>query len=397
MELLTIVERLASFDHSAVRYDSKRCLLSRDKFAECEACLGICPTNAIQSGKPPRFDPKACSGCLACLPLCPSGAYDGDDAVHDLLNFAAHVERTQIELICQAHPHAQNGVSEEALGIRVRGCLAGLGSGTYLALAAMGVTKVTARLDACAECPWNTLKAQVEVQVENAKRLLSAWNKETFVQSVTELENAYQRPLQEAKNPPLSRRDLFVMLSRQGQLTLARAIENNEPFAEKQAGRGHHRLANAIAHLPAPEKNISLEGFGFGMVKVSEACTACGSCARFCPTGALGFDINEEVGTYSLAFAMQKCIDCGACLHVCADSAISLDPAPVLNQVFGSKEPLVLRRGGLSRCERCHACFAARPGVRLCPNCEFRQKNPFGSRLPPGFKMNTAGVWKEKR
>ena len=388
MEFLTVVERLAALDRSAVTYDPERCLHSHDKFNDCEACLGICPVEAIQLDKPPRFDAEACAGCLACLPLCPSGAYNADDSVHDLLNCTTHVESAQIELVCQAHPRAQNGVSEDAVGIRVRGCLAGLGSGTYLALAAMGLEKVTVRLDACSECPWSSLRGQVDVQVETARHLLSAWDKADFVQAVTELETTCERPLWDAQNPPLSRRDLFVMLSRQGQATLARALEKEGAPAGKQAGRGHRRLANAITHLPQPEVDLSLDGMGFGMLTVSEDCTACGSCARFCPTGAIEFEIDKEAGTYSLNFVPQQCIGCQACLHICADSAVSLDSAPALEQVFGSNEALTLRSGELSRCDRCHAYFAGRLDDHLCPNCEFRQKNPFGSRLPKEFQFS---------
>ena len=383
MEILSVMERLAALDRSAVTYDPERCIYSHDKFADCEACLGICPVNAIEPGKPPRFNADACSGCLACLPLCPSGAYNADDAVHDLLNCATHVESKQIELVCQAHSRADSGVSEGTVGIRVRGCLAGLGSGTYLALAAMGLEKVAVRLDVCSECPWKSLKGQIESQTEAARHVLSAWGKAGLVQTVTNLETICQHPLWDAKNPPLSRRDLFVMFSRQGQTTLARAIEKEGTPAEKQAGRGHRRIENAIAHLSNPNQDMPLEGMGFGMVNISQACTACGSCAHACPTGALEFEMDEDASTYSLGFTPQQCIGCHVCLHICADSAVSLDSAPLLNQVFGSKEPLILRSGGLSRCERCNAFFVARvDNNRLCPNCEFRLKNPFGSRLP---------------
>jgi ferredoxin len=392
MELLSVVERLEAIDRSAVSYDPQRCLHSHDKFVECEDCLGICPVEAIQPDKPPRFDSDACAGCLACLPLCPTGAYSADDAVRDLLNCVTHVESAQIELLCQANPRGQEGLSEESVGIRLRGCLAGLGSGTYLALAALGLDQVSVRLEACAKCPWGTLKEQVEKQVNTANRLLSASDKTSLVQVVTELDEGSQRPLWEAKNPPLSRRDLFMMLSRQGQTALARAIENEGAPASKQAGRGHLRLVNAIEHLTQTEagKNMSLAGLGFGMLAASETCTACGSCARLCPTGAIHFEMDQEASTYTLSFTPPKCIACQACLHVCADSALSLDSAPTLDQVFGAKEALVLRSGELSRCERCHVLFAARPGIHLCSLCEFRQKNPFGSRLPQGFNLSKA-------
>ncbi len=391
MGIFSAVEQLTT-DHSMVTYDSRRCLNAQSKFANCEACLQICPVNAIQAGRPPRFNPEICAGCMACLPLCPLGAYDADDAIPDLLDCAAHAEDAQVELVCHANPQAENGISENAVGIRINGCLAELGSGIYLSLIAMGIKDVTARLDACPECPWGTLKGQVEAQVKTANHLLSAWDKDGLVQAISELKKSPHRPLWDAKNPPLSRRDLFAMLTRQGRATLSRVMEKEKPSAGKQIGRGHLRLANAVMQMSSRQntKDISLDGLGFGMVTVSEACTACGSCARFCPTGTLDFRMDQDAQIYSLSFKPQACIGCQACSQVCVDSAISVDLAPSLNQVFGSKEPLVLQHGELSRCERCHAPFAARPGTRLCPNCEFRQKNPFGSRLPKGFNLPKA-------
>jgi Fe-S-cluster-containing hydrogenase component 2 len=130
---------------------------------------------AIQTGKPLRLETDLCASCLTCLPLCPTGAFSANDAVPDLLNCAAHVESRSLELICQMHPRADTGIAVEAVGVRLRGCLARLGSGTYLALAAVGVEHIAVRLDACAECPWASLGRRVEKQAQEAKLLLEGW------------------------------------------------------------------------------------------------------------------------------------------------------------------------------------------------------------------------------
>jgi coenzyme F420-reducing hydrogenase delta subunit/NAD-dependent dihydropyrimidine dehydrogenase PreA subunit len=43
----------------------------------CNACVPVCPTNAItmQNGKA-RIDPFQCAGCGACIPVCPQEAID---------------------------------------------------------------------------------------------------------------------------------------------------------------------------------------------------------------------------------------------------------------------------------------------------------------------------------
>jgi hypothetical protein len=46
-----------------------------------------------------------------------------------------------------------------------------------------------------------------------------------------------------------------------------------------------------------------------------------------------------------------------------------------------------LQEGELTICGRCRARFATREGKNLCPTCEFRRKNPFGSLFPKGLQQ----------
>lgn len=388
MNLLSTAERLAAIDRSAIVFDAARCLHSHDKFSDCAACLDICPVEAIRPGKPPRLESAVCASCLTCLPLCPSGAFSADDSLADLLNCAARVESGALELVCQAHPQTGTGLSAETTGLRVRGCLAGLGSGAYLALTALGVDQINLRLDACEDCEWKSLRERIAAQVGEAKILLSAWGKENSVQLVDALDDAVGRPLWDAKNPPMTRRDLFMTLSRQGQLALARAMEKHPSPAGKGVGRNRTRMIHAVAHLGELQHGeISLAGMDFAALTVNETCSACGACARICPTAALTFAADEKNFRFDLRFSSKECIACGACLHACSENAISVDHAPLAGQVWGQKEARTLIAGDLTRCDRCNILFAARSDIRLCPACEYRRQNPFGSRLPSGFML----------
>jgi hypothetical protein len=74
------------------------------------------------------------------------------------------------------------------------------------------------------------------------------------------------------------------------------------------------------------------------------------------------------------------------CAHVCAPDAIDIDTAPHISAVFGVPPTgVTLSTGELTRCQRCNTPIAARPGVTLCPTCEMRRKNPFGSIMPQGL------------
>jgi ferredoxin len=170
---------------------------------------------------------------------------------------------------------------------------------------------------------------------------------------------------------------------------MARAVTQDGATAAHRPSRERQRLTNAMAHLPtvppqASESSSLPIGSGFASVSISEECTACGVCARACPTGALQF-YQEGESHYRLMFAAQACIGCDVCCHVCMPGAVTVDAQPTFDAVFGPKAPLALREGDLIRCSRCHALTAARPGARLCPTCEFRRQNPFGSRPVPGL------------
>ena len=382
MSLLNAAERLASIDRSQIVLDAKYCLYSLDQYSECAACFNVCPVEAITIGKPPSLNAELCQSCLACIPACPVGAYRADDAVSNLLNCVTHVEDQSVELLCELHPQPETGSDSEAIGIQIHGCLAGLGSGAYLTLSTVGLTRIVSRTDTCHACKWQTLTPEIHRQVECANRFLSAWGKSNTVTCADEIESPVERVLWGAKNPPLSRRELFRMLARQGQITMARAMENGVTASTRQPGRDRLRFLSAISHLPAPAASeAALNDFGFATLTISESCTACGICAKACPTDALCFSKNEEEMTFSISFAVQKCIGCDLCGHVCQPDAITINHAPTFEQVFGTKEPTVVKAGPTVRCERCKTFMAARAGVRLCPLCEYRRTHPFGSML----------------
>jgi ferredoxin len=387
VSLFEAAERFAALDRSTVFYDKERCLHSQDRFSACEACFAICPVNAITPGKPPALDPENCQSCLACLTVCPVGAYTADDAVVSLLNAVTHLEGGVLEILCEKNQQASLGISEESVGIRVKGCLAGLGCGAYLSLSAFGLEHILVRMDACSACEWGTLQTQVEKQVKQAKQIQEAWGKSGSLNCVSELNSAVERPMWEAANPPLSRRDMFRMLAQQGKVTLARAIEDGQVSNNCGLGRDRLRILGAVAHMPAPQPDYtgSVIDIDFARVSISEACTACAVCGRACPTKALQFEVNENETEFTLKFSARQCMGCEMCMHVCAPSAVSVDHTPAFAQIF-SEETMILQEGNLVKCERCGIPMAARSNIHLCQLCEYRQAHPFGSVLLPGLK-----------
>jgi ferredoxin len=400
VNLLSAAEKLAELDRSQVRFDSASCLHALDRFSTCQACLGLCPVDAIQPGKPPTFDEETCQNCLACLPACPTGAFSADAAVGALLQCAARSEGATIEVACLQHHRLDHAPQDSTLAIQVRGCLAGLGTGAYVALAALGLERVYARLDACQDCPWGGLHSHITNQIAAANQWLQAWSGVAPIETISAatVQESASRPAWDAANPPLSRRDLFRLASRQGQVAVARSMEKHPDKPGKRPARARQRLLNALQHLDGPaDASASLAGLGFASLSVSEACTACQVCARACPTGALTFEQTDSTH-YSLAYDPRLCTGCMVCAHVCAPDAIVIDSSPHISSVFGVPPTgVTLSTGELTRCQRCNTPIAARPGVTLCPICEMRRKNPFGSIMPQGLAHRMSQKSDEER
>jgi ferredoxin len=388
LSLFSIAERFTALEHSALTLDKERCLHSQDRFSGCQACFAICPVKAITPGKPPSLSPEKCAKCLACLMVCPVGAYSSDDEVTTLLTAAKRLESGPLELLCERNPRPTLGVSQAGTAIRIKGCLAGLGSGAYLVLAVLGLDPILVRTDACSACEWATIPAQVQAQVSHARQLLEGWSKDSSLACVSALESPVERPFWEAGSPPLSRRDIFQSALRSGRATLARVVDEwaTTP-AERQPGRDRLRMVNALKHLPAPQLTHpgSLKGMDFAWGSVSDACTACGVCARICPTSALQFGKYAGETAFQLTFQAAKCVGCDMCVHVCSPAAMTIDHDPTFARIF-SQENVILRAGGLIKCKKCGTPTVALPGVEFCPPCEFRRTHPFGSMLPPGLK-----------
>lgn len=95
-----------------------------------------------------------------------------------------------------------------------------------------------------------------------------------------------------------------------------------------------------------------------GLVEIQQdVCTACGMCARSCPTGALALE--EDDDGVSLSFEAASCVACAQCLPRCPEgerNAISLRRAVDTRAVAGGR--LLLRQEKTLRCASCGSQIA---------------------------------------
>jgi ferredoxin len=385
MNLVEAAERFAATDRSQVTLDPTRCLLSRDTFADCRRCADVCPVSAIHWARPPELDREVCVNCLGCLEVCPSGAFQARDAFPSLLRCVSHLDVRSIDIVCGTNPSPSVGPDGSQAGIKIRGCLAGLGRAAYLALAALGVEEVTLRLEACNACPVGALEGDIHRQINEAEMFLSADDPDHRLRlsGVSQLDG-HERPAWDADNPPISRRDFFRLASAQSQLAAARAMFDLEPDQDRGPSLRRRRELSALARLDerrgTPAEGM-LVGLGYAMIGVAASCSACGACARACPTAALTFESTDE--QYRLLLDPTACNACEVCSHVCAEEAISFLREPEYREVIGRVEPVVLSEGRMIRCSICNTWMAATEDRTVCSLCAYRLEHPFGSRLPP--------------
>jgi energy-converting hydrogenase A subunit P len=390
VNLFGIIEGLAADpEHTGVRLEQDRCLHGRARLAECTACLELCPARAIDAGRPPSLDRAVCVRCRACLPACPAGAYQAADALTPLLQVAAQQPGTTLELICSFHPAPETGAAEIDTAVRVEGCLAGLGNGVLVALAALGLRQVVLRTEACGGCPLGELHSVIGRQVEQARHLLVAWELAGVVRcgDAASDQEPVQRRLRRSGSVTYSRRRLFRLgAEAESELPLPSWLAAALTGEQSSPPSANHRLLlAALDHLNRrwPQAPPSLAGLGLGSLTMADdQCTACGTCARICPTAALAFE--EKDSRFRLTLAGRHCIACGLCVQVCTPRAMELNTSPSYYQLFNELGPLVLAAGALSRCHRCNGFFAARPDQHLCGICALRHESPVTSRLPPG-------------
>jgi ferredoxin len=374
LKLALAVEKWSA-GHAPVSVFASKCLNARDKSSACALCVQTCPTEAITLQDGVQLQADACIQCGLCLRQCPTGVFEGDDGAYKLLRCVSQiVDHEIVEIACKHHPAPTTGNHKADAVVTTNGCLSMLSPAAYLALFGLGVKKAVVRLDACADCPLGALCPQIEEALVAASQLLDD-KTALVIETAPPERKAKSRPLYSVNNPPVSRRGLFRMMALQG---ASSADDLLAEFAPQEDGESpvpqeRRRLLAALRHTLPAETHVSLPEQEFTRLRVSEACTACGLCARVCPTEALWFEESEDL--FALTFSSAECINCGLCISLCEAKAVQRDGAPSAIEVLEGQVD-TLHTGRLKRCRKCNVPFRGE-GV-YCPTCAFRKKNPFG-------------------
>jgi ferredoxin len=386
--MLDVLERFgAESDLPRVQVNAGRCLHNINVFATCRVCADECPVDAIQVAGAVALDAEACVECGACAHACPVGAFSAPDLAAALLRTVSRIpDHRAIELACAHRATDERSPRPVDAMLVVSGCLAALGPSTYAGLYALGVEHIDVCLEACDECPANA-RATIERTLQKARLDLRPWEAEIDASAVPAEGPARPRPVYDTAHPPVSRKRLFHPLAEaEADRILADLLAEDTTAAGRRFPAPERvRLLNALRLLPPAGQAMCpmpLAGQVFMKHSIEAECSACGACEKACPTGALTLDAHDDTGVFRLIHRASICAGCRVCIDLCERDVLEQAGVPFFSALQSGAEA-VITSGTFRRCSRCGARIPNGDGKNgLCELCDFRRKNPFGSRIP---------------
>lgn len=364
MNFETLEKLLGAYEQAPIRVESTRCLNLRHKARACDACHA-CPADAIRfdDRAPVALDETKCVACGLCVSVCPSSAFSAtpnDSAILDTLAAYPHVE-----FACKRAKQTRAPQIERVMTLT---CLARLSGDLLFALGAEH-SRVWLNDAPCVECPIGArTHPHIVALAQAARRTLAAWQRDARIMRYAEAdaELGAPRELAASHTQPLSRRELFSFLrgnlGRAAGIAVAASLNVTPSHADATPA-----LDRALAKLGAPA-NDCVASECFATVRVSAACTACGLCAKQCPTRAIEF--RNDGGYFVLGFQAHRCfgIECRICQLICPANAVTLEPG-IASVALQSREQIVLRAGQLALCVKCQTPFAQVENETQCSVC----------------------------
>jgi ferredoxin len=369
MDALSVLNKMSQFadvmNKPPVSLEANLCVHQQHNQATCDRCVTACPTQAFSLvDNQIALTEADCVRCGYCAHACPTGAIHGQTNTDKLQQRVGQIPNTtQIEIACAYRPTPHNQANLQAPLFVVPRCLAGIAPSAYIELANQGVEHITLRCDACADCPIGQLLTQIRDTAQLAQTL-SGSPPALSIDIHTDVPAMTNAPpeIHDTTRTEMSRRGLFQMFA--GRL--------DPPPTPPSA-----------THLPAslpPERQRLLAALNLRpqhpprwgpLPRVIGNCTACEVCRHVCPTDALM--VEKEKTRFQLDLNPAHCTACGLCTAACPEAVLEFDLEPTPTD----DNTITLTSGELRQCQRCKTTFSGQSN--LCPTCDFRRQNPFGS------------------
>lgn len=340
----------------------------------CRRCVGACPEDALRMqddslDAPPTMDASRCQACSGCLDVCPAGALSLDGhgprtlslQLRALLQGGDGSAVPSLVISCQdaAEPLHHLGERDGLPGWLVLElpCLGGVGSAWHLAALAAGAPAV--QVLACERCMG---RGTLTKELAFTRRLLTALGDVHAARRVGVLPSRGLR----LKRAVLAASGLTPLADATGADRIPVPCATDTPARVAAWAIGELRAAPGSGGQdgnPAPRLILG-QGAPLGVLRATDGCTACGVCARTCPTRALSLTAGTEIT--KLVLDPAACTGCGVCVQTCPEGVLDVVPGVDLDQLDAGCHPI------------------ARVASASCPDCgESVLTLPASVHLPP--------------
>lgn len=169
-------------DHVHVRQE--RCLLVRNRNAECLRCAQACTSGCISYNEQTKMldiDQARCVGCGTCATACPTCALEARDPndTELLARLQGSLNASASKTVAVACEKASVAQDERAVRLT---CLGRIDESALLQLAAWGAREVNLTCGSCDVCEHKPGRAVVEEVCESANTLLGLWDSTMHVE-----------------------------------------------------------------------------------------------------------------------------------------------------------------------------------------------------------------------
>ena len=174
----TVTRALQALQSDHVHVCQERCLLVRNRNAECLRCAQACTSGCISYNEQTKMidiDQARCVGCGTCATACPTCALEARDPNDTELLACLQGALTtstskRIAIVCE-----KAGIAHNECTVRLT-CLGRIDESALIQLAAWGAREVTLTCGACNACEHKPGRTVVEEVCESANTLLGLWD-----------------------------------------------------------------------------------------------------------------------------------------------------------------------------------------------------------------------------
>ena len=174
----TVTRALQALQSDHVHVCQERCLLVRNRNAECLRCAQACTSGCISYNEQTKMldiDQARCVGCGTCATACPTCALEARDPndtelLARLQGALTASASKRVAIVCE-----KAGIAQNECTVRLT-CLGRIDESALLQLAAWGAREVTLTCGACNACEHKPGRTVVEEVCESANTLLGLWD-----------------------------------------------------------------------------------------------------------------------------------------------------------------------------------------------------------------------------